>query len=57
MIVSVNLHKSDIRRLNEAKALTEAVTKSEVLRTALREYHKKILQNLLSIEREPANEN
>lgn len=53
MTVSVNLQKSDIKRLDEAKILTEAVTRSEVLRTALREYHKKILSGVLTTSRKP----
>lgn len=51
MIVSVDLKKIDKDRLEEAKKLSEATTNSEVLRAALREYHKKILTSSLTIDR------
>lgn len=51
MIVSVDLKTADKKRLDEVRIMSEATTNSEVLRCALREYHKKFLDNSLSIVR------
>lgn len=43
MIISVDYSENDIQRINELINETEASSRSEVLREALRDYHKKIL--------------
>lgn len=50
MIKSCNLTEQDATRLAELKTATEAPTDSEVIRQAIREYHKKIFVSLPSID-------
>ena len=54
MIKSSNLTEQDAARLAELKTATEATSESEVIRQAIREYHKKIFANILSVDRKPA---
>lgn len=51
MIKSCNLTEQDASRLAELKIATEAPTDSEVIRQAIREYHKKIFGENLSMDR------
>ena len=51
MIISVDYSENDIQRINELINETEASSRSEVLREALRDYHKKILTQKSSIDR------
>ena len=48
MIISVDITEQDKKRLDELKNVTEALTRSSVLRNAIREYHKKIFGCSLS---------
>ena len=51
MIISADYSENDIQRINELINETEASSRSEVLREALRDYHKKILAQKSSIDR------
>ena len=60
MIKSCNLTEQDASRLAELKTATEATSDSEVIRQAIREYHKKFFADTLTIVRKqeastPAN--
>ena len=48
MIISFDATEQDEKRLLELKVLTEASTRSNVIRDAIRFYHKKILQESLT---------
>lgn len=50
MIISVDITEQDAQRLIELKKETEAATRSSVLRTAIREYHKKIFSQKLTTD-------
>lgn len=50
MIKSCKLTEQDVKRLCELKTATEATTDSEVIRKALREYHKKIFADAPSVD-------
>lgn len=50
MIKSCNLTEQDATRLAELKTATEAQSESQVIREAIREYHKKILANSPSMD-------
>jgi len=50
MIKSCKMTEQDVKRLNELKVATEASTESEVIRQALREYHKKIFATPPSVD-------
>ena len=50
MIKSCNLTEQDVSRLAELKTATEAPTDSEVIRQAIREYHKKIFAASPSVD-------
>jgi len=54
MIKSSNLTEQDAARLAELKTATEATSESEVIRQAIREYHKKIFAATPSIDGKPA---
>ena len=50
MIISADYNESDVQRINELIIATEASSRSEVLRDALRDYHKKILGTIPSMD-------
>lgn len=50
MIVSVDMKDGDVQRIKELKNRLEASTRSEIIRAALREFHKKIFdKNITSV--------
>lgn len=60
MIVSVDMKDGDVQRIKELKNRLEASTRSEIIRAALREFHKKIFdKNITSVikqKQEKSNE-
>ena len=49
MIISVDITEQDKIRLDELKKVTEASTRSDVLRAAIREYHKNFFAARLTV--------